>query len=340
MEKLVIIGSGIAGLTAAIYAAREQSKPLVIEGSQPGGQLATSSIVENWPGELKFDGREFMAKTREQAEANGARFLAETVTSVDLSGQPIKITTDNQTIETKGLIIATGSTHRKLGCPGEEEFFGKGVAVCATCDGPLQKDKEIVIVGSGDTAIEQAYFLFKYASKISMVFVGDEPTANDPLKNKVLDDAKLTLIPNSTVVEIKGSGDQVSGVTIEHEQTKEQQEVACGAVFLAIGMDPNTELFKDQINMDEKGYIEVDEWMVTSTPGVFACGDVVKNNYKQAITSAGQGCQAVLSFRRWESSDGGEPNTENKSDDKTPEQPEDKLEPDSNDDSNSTNSEE
>lgn len=301
MEKLVIIGSGIAGLTAAIYAAREQAEPLVIEGKEPGGQLATSSIVENWPGELKIDGREFMKKTREQAEANGAKFLAENVTSVDLSGQPIKITTDNQTIETKGLVIATGSTHRLLGCPGEKEFFGRGVAVCATCDGPLQKDKEIVIVGSGDTAIEQAYFLLKYASKITMVFVGDEPTVRDPLKDKVLGHEKLTLVPNHTVVEIKGEGDAVTGVTIEHEESKEQKELPCGAVFLAIGMDPNTELFKDQLKMDDKGYIEVDEWMATSAPGVFACGDVLKNNYKQAISSAGQGCQAVLSFRRWES---------------------------------------
>ncbi len=299
MEKVVIIGSGITGLSAGIYAAREQLKPLIIEGENPGGQFATSSIVENWPGEIRMDGREFMARTRAQTEKNGARFLSETVKSVDFSGPALKVITQNQTIESEGIIIATGSNHKMLNCRGEKEFFGRGVAVCATCDGPLQKNKEVVIVGSGDTAIEYAYFLLGYASKINMVFIGSKPTSKDPLKDRVLNQEKIKLIPNHTVVEIKGDNEGVKEVVIEHEKTKKQKNLSCQGVFLAIGMTPNTEIFKNHVEMTENGYIKVNEWMETSVKGVFAAGDVLPNNYKQAISSAGQGCQAALSLSRW-----------------------------------------
>lgn len=299
MEKLVIIGSGIAGLTASIYAAREGLCPLVIQGDLPGGQLSTSAIIENWPGEVQIDGQTFMDKTLAQAIKNGAKILPETVIEVDFSVSPFKIKTENQIIETIGVIIATGSTHRRLNCPGEKEFFGRGVSVCATCDGPLQMDRNVVIVGSGNTAIEEAYFLLKYAKKISLVFLGNEPTANDPLKNKVLGNPKIELIANHSVVQIIGAQDQIIGVLVKHEKTGATKEIKADSVFLAIGMDPNTGIFKDKIETDIAGYIKVDEWMATSIPGIFAAGDVLKNSYKQAVSSAGQGCQAALSFSRF-----------------------------------------
>lgn len=299
MEKLIIIGSGIAGLTASIYAAREGLSPLLIQGDSPGGQLWSSAIIENWPGEIKIDGKTFMDKTLAQAVKNGAKILPETVIEVDFSSQPFKIKTDKQILESLGVIIATGSTHRRLGCPGEKEFFGRGVSVCATCDGPLQKDRTVVIVGSGNTAVEEAYFLLNYAKKISFVFLGDEPTAHDPLKNRVLGNPKIDLIPNHSVTQILGDQNQISGVLIKDEKTNKITTLKTDSVFLAIGMEPNTGIFKNKLEMDAFGYIKVDEWMATSIPGVFAAGDVLKNSYKQAVSSAGQGCQAALSCSRF-----------------------------------------
>ncbi len=299
MEKLVIIGSGIAGLTASIYAAREGFSPLVIQGDLLGGQLSTSALIENWPGEIQINGQTFMDKTIAQAIKNGARILPETVIDVDFSGFPLVLKTEKQTILSQGVIIATGSTYRKLNCPGEAEFFGRGVSVCATCDGPLQNDLRVVIVGSGNTAMEEAYFLLKYAKKISLIFLGSEPTATDPIKYRVIGNQKIELIPNHSVVEIFGQDGQIKGVQIADQKSGQESFLEADSVFLAIGTEPNTNIFKNKIEMDSLGYIKVDSWMTTSIPGVFAAGDVLKNSYKQAVSSAGQGCQAALSFSRF-----------------------------------------
>lgn len=295
IRNLVIVGSGPAGLTAGIYSARAKLKPLIIDGPMPGGQLMTTTKVENWPGEVSIDGPELMIKMREHAQAYGSEFLSESLVSVDFSKRPFKLVTDaNRTIEAKAIIIATGAVNKKLSCNGEGEYWGKGVSVCATCDAPFYADKEVVIVGGGNTAVTEAEHLLHFVKKLTVVHILDQLTATDPIKDKVLTNPNARFIYNSTVVEINGDGNQVKNTIIENQKTKERTTLTADGVFIAIGFKPNTTIFKSQLEMDEFGYLVVHNHTRTSVEGIFAAGDVADYRYRQAVTSAGVGCMAAL----------------------------------------------
>ncbi len=300
VEKLVIIGSGPAGLTAAIYAARSFLNPLVIEGREPGGQLMSTSYVENWPGEASILGPELMKKMRSHAEHFKTRFLSEELTAVDLSVRPFLLTTSKQTmIKTHTLIIATGATAKKLGCEGEAEYWGKGVSTCAVCDGTFYAGKEVVIVGGGDSAMESASFMTNFTDKITIVHILPKLTACPSMQERVIHNPTIKIIYNSTVTAIKGTQGKVSSVKITNQQTGEHTELPAQGVFIAIGLKPNTDLFKNQLAMNHYGYITIECHTRTSVPGVFAAGDVADDRYRQAITSAGSGCAATLDAERY-----------------------------------------
>lgn len=300
IEKLVIIGSGPAGLTAGIYGGRADLSPLIIEGSEPGGQLMGTTYVENWPGEIRILGPDLMKKMREHAEHYQARFLTDTLTKVDLSQSPFFLTTKREkTIKAHALIIATGAKPKRLHCPGEDTYWGKGVTTCAICDGALYKGKEVVVVGGGDTAMESASFLTNFTDKITIVHILPELTASEAMKERVLKDPKVNIMYNSTVTAIEGNGKVVTGVTIENQETKKVSQLPVGGVFIAIGLTPNTHLFKGQLEMNDYGYLLLKNHTATSVPGVFAAGDVADSRYRQAITSAGSGCAALLDAERF-----------------------------------------
>ncbi len=293
--QLAVIGSGPAGLTAAVYASRAKLRTIVIEGPQPGGQLMTTTNVENWPGNVSIPGPDLMINMRSHAEACGAELLMESVTAVDLTKRPFVLTTDaGKTITAQAVIVGTGATSKLLKCPGEKEYWAKGVSTCATCDGPFFEGKNIVIVGGGNTAVTEAEHLTHFAKSVTVVHILDALTANDPIKDKVLAHPKAKFIYSSTVVEIKGDGSHVTEVVLEHQKTKERSILATQGVFIAIGFNPNTGLFKGQLAMDTYGYLTVTNHTRTSVPGVFAAGDVSDYRYRQAITSAGVGCMAAL----------------------------------------------
>ena len=299
-EKLVIIGSGPAGLTAAIYAARSHLNPLIIEGREPGGQLMGTSYVENWPGEISILGPDLMEKMRSHAKHYGTRFISADVTSVDLKVRPFNLTLSNKTvIATSALIIATGATPKRLGCPGEDTFWGKGVSSCAVCDGSLYAGKPVVIVGGGDSAMEAASFMTNFTKDITIVHILPQLTACPSMQKRIIDNPKVKIIYNSTVSEIKGDQGRVSGVTLTNTQTKEETELSTQGVFIAIGLRPNTEIFKDQLALDKYGYVTVTCATHTSVPGVFAAGDVADYRHRQAVTSAGSGCMATLDAERY-----------------------------------------
>lgn len=296
----VIIGSGPAGLTAGIYCSRAQLKTLVLEGNQPGGQLMTTTAVENWPGEVSIQGPDLMLKMRDHASHYGATLEQDTVIKVDFSQRPFTIFTEgNKQIQARSVIIATGAKNRMLGCPGEQEYFAKGVSTCATCDAPFYRDKEVVIVGGGNTAVTEAEHLLHHVSKLTLIQNGKELSANDPIKFKVLNNPKANFIYSSTVKEIKGNGNNVTEVVIENLETKKLQTVIANGVFLAIGFIPNTAIFKEKLAMDNFGYITVTGHTKTTIPGVFAAGDVSDYRYRQAITSAGAGCMAALDVQEF-----------------------------------------
>lgn len=300
IEKLVIIGSGPAGLTAAIYGARSCLDPLVIEGNEPGGQLMGTTYVENWPGETSILGPELMKKMRDHALHFKTRFLSEEVASVDLSIRPFVLTSTKKTIiKTHALIIATGATAKKLGCKGEAEYWSKGVSTCTVCDGAFYEGKEVVIVGGGDTAMESASFMTNFTDKITIVHVLPQLTACPSMQERVIHNPKIKIIYTSTVTEIRGDQGRVSSVLITNQQTKEQTELPTQAVFLAIGLKPNTDIFKNQLEMNNYGHIALKGHTQTSVAGVFAAGDVADNKYRQAITSAGTGCAATLDAERY-----------------------------------------
>lgn len=295
IRNVVIIGSGPAGLTAGIYTARAKLNPLIIEGELSGGQLMTTTMVENWPGSTSIPGPDLMMNMRDQAIHCGAEVISENVTSVDFSSLPYKITYGNgKTVETKAVIVATGASHKKLGCPGEKEYWGKGVTVCATCDAPFYEGKEVIIVGGGNSAMTEADYLTRFASKVTVIHILDKITANDPIKDRVLVHPKVNFIYSSTVTEIHGNGENVTGVITTHQQTGEKTRVKTDGVFIAIGLKPNSDLFKGQLDMDKYGIIQLTSHTQTSKPGIFAAGDIVDYRYKQAITSAGDGCKAAL----------------------------------------------
>lgn len=293
--KVAIIGSGPAGLTAGVYASRAKLSTIIIEGQQPGGQLMTTTNVENWPGNVSIPGPDLMINMRSHAESCGAQLLMESVIRVDFSQRPFTLYTDgNKTITADTVIIGTGAKNKLLGCPGEQEYWAKGVSTCATCDGPFFNDRDIMIVGGGNTAVTEAEHLTHFAKSVTMVHILDQLTANDPIKDKVLASPKASVVYGTTVVAIKGDGNRVTGVVLENQKTKERVERAIDGVFIAIGFNPNTSIFKGILAMDQFGYLTVTEHTKTSIPGVFAAGDVSDYRYRQAITSAGIGCMAAL----------------------------------------------
>lgn len=295
-HEVIIVGSGPAGYTAAIYTARAGFKPLVIAGAlSAGGALMTTTEVENFPGFPEgVMGPDLMTKMQEQAEKFGATVLFDDVTAVSLSGDVKTVSTESATYTTKAVIIATGSQHRTLGLPGEELYGGRGVSYCATCDGFFFRDKPIVVVGGGDSAMEEANFLARFGSSVLVVHRRDQLRASKVMADRALNNPKISFAFNSAVVDMKG-GATLESVTLRDTVTGEEREVAASGLFVAIGNDPRTDLVKDQLQLRDNGYIQVSEPSThTSVPGVFACGDVVDFTYRQAITAAASGARAAL----------------------------------------------
>jgi thioredoxin reductase (NADPH) len=299
-ENLIIIGSGPAGLTAAIYASRAGLDPLVIEGSNPGGQLMNTSFVENWPGEIRILGSKLMENMRNHALHFNTRFLEETISEVKFNAKSnLLITNTSKRIKTKSLIIASGATHRRLNCPGEKEYWGKGVTTCAVCDGAFYKNRPVVIVGGGDTAMEDASFMTNFTDQITIIHILDQLTASKAMQDRVINNPKIKIIYQSTVTQIIGDGQHVTSVEITHQETGKKTELKTDVVFVAIGLSPNTSIFKDQLKLEKSGHIAVNNFTKTSIEGVFAAGDVIDPCYRQAITSAGFGCMAALDAEKY-----------------------------------------
>jgi len=300
-EQVVIIGSGCAGLTAALYSARAQLTPTVLTGAMPGGLLTTTSIVENYPGFPEgIDGTDLMINMQQQAERFGAKVkFGSTVETVDLSERPFKLIVDGELVLAQTLIIASGAGHRHLGLDSEARLDKKGVTYCATCDGalPMFRDQPLVVVGGGDSACEEATFLTRFASKVHLVHRRDELRASKIMAERTLENDKIEMVWDSEVEEILGE-DKVSGVRLRNNKTNAEQTVNCAGVFVAIGHVPNTQIFKGQLEMDDAGYITRAEGAQTSVPGVFVAGDCSDKVYRQAVTAAGMGCAAAIEAER------------------------------------------
>lgn len=300
IHELIIIGSGPAGLTAAIYAARANLHPLIIEGKEPGGQLMGTTAVENWPGEKSIMGPQLMLNMKEHAKHFGTEFLSESVAQVDFSQRPFILRTDrDKELKAHAIIIATGATPNKLNCPGEDEYWGKGVSTCAVCDGAFYADKKVLIVGGGDTAMEDASFMKKFTKNITIVQISDALTASHAMQQRVINDPDINIIYNATVTQIHGDGQRVTGATITNQKTNETTKLDVDGVFIAIGLKPNTAVFEGQLAMGKWGYLDIKNHTRTSVEGVFAAGDVSDYRYKQAVTSAGSGCMAALDAERY-----------------------------------------
>jgi len=300
IHNVVIIGSGPAGLTAGIYLGRAKLNPILIEGMQPGGQLTTTTKVENWPGNIEIMGTELMMNMKKHAQHSGCNIISDTVINVDFSKKPYKIITkDGKEFETKSVIIATGASHKKMGVEGEEQYWGKGVSVCSTCDAPFFQDKNVVIVGGGNTAVTQAEYLTHFAKKINIIHIKDKLSATDPIKDKVINNPKVEIIYSSTVEKINGNGSHVTEVVIKNQKNNESKTLSTDGVFIAIGMKPNTEFLKNHIELDDHSYIILKEGTLTSKEGIFAAGDVHDYMYKQAITASGFGWMAALDCQKY-----------------------------------------
>jgi thioredoxin reductase (NADPH) len=299
VRNVTIIGSGPAGLTAAVYASRGDLQPLVVEGVEAGGQLMLTTDVENYPGFVDgIMGPELMERMRKQAARFGTDYLTDNVRSVDLSTRPFKIVTAGDTIETRSLIIATGASARMLGVPGERELLGHGVSTCATCDGFFFRDRKLLIVGGGDSAMEEAIFLTKFASSVTVIHRRDKLRASKIMQDRAKDNPKITFIWDSVVSEIVGNG-KVAGAKLRNLKTGDETTVEAGGIFVAIGHTPNTALFADQVELNGGYIVTPGDDTQTTVPGVFAAGDVVDYRYRQAITAAGMGCMAAMDAERF-----------------------------------------
>ncbi len=301
MRDVMIIGSGPAGLTAALYAARASLKPLLIEGLETGGQLMLTTAVENYPGfKDGIMGPELMQAMRGQAERFGTEFVSGDVTDVDLSGPPFTGKTSDASYQARALIIATGASARLIGLPSERQLMGHGVSTCATCDGYFFREKPIVVVGGGDTAMEEAVFLTKFASHVTVVHRRGQLRASQIMQEKALSNPKISFEWNSVLDEVTDTAKGVvTGVTLRDVETGQTKSLRVDGVFIAIGHDPNTKLFTEQIELDANGYIVPKGGARTSVPGVFAAGDVQDHTYRQAITAAGSGCMAAIDAERY-----------------------------------------
>ncbi len=301
MRNVVIIGSGPAGYTAAIYTARALLEPLVIAGYQAGGQLMLTTEVENFPGFPEgIQGPDLMDRMRRQAERFGAEILSKDATAVDFSTWPYRVQVGSTWVEAKTVIIATGARARMLEVPGEREWLGRGVSTCATCDGAFFRDQVVGVVGGGDSAVEEALFLTRFASRVYLIHRRDKLRASKIMQDRAFRNPKIAFFWNTVVEAVHGEPSKgVTGVTLRDTQTGERQEFPLDGLFVAIGHVPNTDLFRGQVELDERGYVVVDSRLRTNRPGVFAAGDVVDAIYRQAVTAAGMGCMAAIEAERY-----------------------------------------
>lgn len=312
VENLVIIGSGPAGYTAAIYAARANLKPVVFEGFQagglPGGQLMTTTEVENFPGFPEgITGPQLMDRMKAQAERWGAELYTEDVISVDLSQRPFIVRSEEREVRTHSIVIATGATAKRLGLPSEHEFWSRGISACAICDGatPIFHGAELAVIGGGDSAAEESVYLTKYGDRVHMLVRGDKMRASKAMQDRVLNNPKITVHWNSQPVDVVGESDRMTGIKFQNTQTGEESVLPVKGLFYAIGHKPNTSLFQGQLELDEVGYVVTKPGSVeTSVEGVFAAGDVQDHEFRQAITAAGTGCMAAMLAERWLSVNG------------------------------------
>ena len=301
-RKVVIIGAGCAGLTAALYTARNALEPLILEGASPGGQLMITTEVENYPGFVEgIMGPQLIQTMRDQAERFGAEFIQKDADSLDLSERPFTITAGGETYKAQALIVATGARPNLLGLEAEQRLMGHGVSVCATCDGPFFRDKYLLVIGGGDSAMEEAIFLTRFAGRVTIVHRRDELRASKIMQERAMNNPKIDFLWSHVLVDIIGDRETaVTGAKVKDVKTGEVKEVECGGVFLALGHTPNTELVMGQLELDAKGYLVANgRSALTSVEGVFAAGDVTDSRYRQAVTAAGMGCMAALDAQRF-----------------------------------------